>query len=477
MTGVGGYFVGHTHLQQECPPLPQVEVIEVKHDCIHEEELGVGTAVGADINTDGFTLNELHRQWTCSHAESNFTQANARIIPKDHTLGKTKWKTILSVEPKKFFDKYLTQYPGDVRSVQPVVVFSHKPLNNFEELSDVCKVVDIAIVPDTPGVCVAVTETYHDVASYHMLHADRQTDGTYALTANSLEGRELPNEQNYVAARALLLEFFQHVKYVEEAVNKCPKYSQNKVTVGVLIEDEGELELFQNSLQFSYKAGINKNKFCVFTTSNDISNALRGSGLKIINLNKISDVGTHGDSNVGIDNRRFFLQAWLAFACSNALIKMMWQSPGTVWFDRPDNIVNVSPIVETLWSYKGRKDRRGAPFYTSFDFFVPTGHERPVHLMHEIILHFDLVLAWKSLDAVTSYRLSENNARYGTTTYMLPPYKVLHTELMNHDPVKIIDAVTTTTQQRPMVIVFPHEGRSTSVTKELLQKCNLWLLK
>jgi hypothetical protein len=52
--------------------------------------------------------------------------------------------------------------------------FDSKPLDKFKDIPEVCKVLDVAVVPDTPGVCVAVTETYHDVASYHMLHADKQ---------------------------------------------------------------------------------------------------------------------------------------------------------------------------------------------------------------------------------------------------------------------------------------------------------------
>jgi hypothetical protein len=120
-------------------------------------------------------------------------------------MSKTKWKSILTVEPKAFFKKYLSQYPGDTRAVQPVLIFSHKPLTSLEEVPEVCKVMDVAIVPDKPGMCVAVTETFHDVASYHMLHADRQKDGSFALTANSLEGRTLPTDAAYRQARALLV--------------------------------------------------------------------------------------------------------------------------------------------------------------------------------------------------------------------------------------------------------------------------------
>jgi hypothetical protein len=135
----------------------------------------------------GFSFSELKSLWSCSHAindpsgSSSKTQSNADLFPGDSKddqvdLSKTKWKSIISVEPKAFIEKYLSQYPGDMRALQPVTIFSHKPLEKFEEISDICKVLDIAIIPDKPGVCVAVTETFHDVASYHMLHADRKKE-------------------------------------------------------------------------------------------------------------------------------------------------------------------------------------------------------------------------------------------------------------------------------------------------------------
>ena len=305
----------------------------------------------------------------------------------------------------------MSQYPGDTRAVQPVVVFSHKPLSTFKDISEVCKVIDVAIVPDTPGVCVAVTETFHDVASYHMLHADRQPDGTFALTANSLEGRTLPDEKAYAGARALLIEFFNYGDIVAKAVKGAPRFGANKVAVGVLVEDVEEAALFRNSLESAFKVGVNKNKFCIFTTSQAVVSSVSSSGAKIIHLPELATVGTRGDADVGVAMRKYFLQAWLAFAVSNSLNKMMWQSPGTIWLERPDNIVNIAPLVEVLWSYKGRNDKRAAPFFCSFDFFAVTGAERAIHLMHEIVLHFDLVLAWQSLDALAAYRLSENNAR------------------------------------------------------------------
>ena len=118
------------------------------------------------------------------------------------------------------------RFTGDTRAIQPVILFSHKPLSNssLDHIADVCKVIDVAVVPDTPGVCVAVTETFHDVASYHMLHADKQPDGSFSLTANSLEGRELPNEEQYTQARALLLSYFDNVDMVANAVKSAPKY-------------------------------------------------------------------------------------------------------------------------------------------------------------------------------------------------------------------------------------------------------------
>ncbi len=68
---------------------------------------------------------------------------------------------------------------------------------------------DIAVVPDRPGVCVVVTETFHDVASYHMLHANKLQDAgagggqkeKFVLAANAIAGRNIPSEKSYEAAR------------------------------------------------------------------------------------------------------------------------------------------------------------------------------------------------------------------------------------------------------------------------------------
>ena len=38
---------------------------------------------------------------------------------------------------------------GDTRAVQPVLIFSHKPLKNLEEVPEICKVMDVAIIPGT----------------------------------------------------------------------------------------------------------------------------------------------------------------------------------------------------------------------------------------------------------------------------------------------------------------------------------------
>lgn len=411
VTGYGGYWYGYRPSEENCPPPVQPLAKAASKKICNKEKLKAVAGHAPLVKDGGFTFDELKTMWKCSHAEANSSEVNKQIFPEDMNLEKTKWKSILTVEPKAFFDKYLSQYPGDTRAVQPVIVFSHKPLQSFDELSDVCKVIDIAIVPDKPGVCVAVTETYHDVASYHMLHADRQTDGTFALTANSMEGRTLPDERAYAAARALLLDFFKYQDYVQKAVNEAPRYGKGKVAVGCLVEDADDLELFMNSVASAARAGISKTKFAVFTTSKAVHDDMSKTGVKVIFMPDIAHVGTAGDADVGPKLRRHFLQAWLAFAVSNGLNKVMWQSPSTVWFERPDNIVNAFPAVESLWGYTGRRDRRAAPFFASFDFFVPVGVERPIHLLHEVVLHFDLVIAWDSLDAVASYRLSENNSR------------------------------------------------------------------
>jgi hypothetical protein len=414
-TGIAGYFIGYDPSVTECAEVPKLPplvapTVGKKAGCPSTKLKPIDMSSPL-TKEGGFTVEELKTMWECSHAEGEDHELNKQIFPDDMSMDKTKWKSIITVEPKAFFKKYLSQYPADTRAVQPVVVFSHKPLKNFNELSDVCKVIDIAIVPDKPGVCVAVTETYHDVASYHMLHADRQKDGTFALTGNTIEGRTLPTETEYAAARALLLDFFKYGEKVSAAAETIPQFNKGRVVVACLVDDTEDLELFLNSVKSAAKVGVSKNKFAVFTTSEQVVNDMKNTKIKVVYLPELRDLGTVGEAKVSPKHRRYFLQAWLAFACANKLIKVMWQTPGTYWIERPDNIVNAYPAVESLWAYKGRRDKRSAPFFVTFDFFVAVGQERPVHLLHELVLHFDLILAWDSLDAVASYRLSENNSR------------------------------------------------------------------
>ena len=429
-TGFVGYFMGKSptlikcdHLITEKETIQNVNSIvnENPNECIYNDGHGAsGIGLGAAHKDDGYSYKDINRMWKCAQTPANLSQVSGEsIFPTTGDLERTKWKSIMAFEPKPFFDKYLSQYPRDMRAVQPVLVFSHRPLSKFEELSDVCKVIDISIVPDTPDVCVAVTETFHDVASYHMLHADRQPDGTFSLTADHIPGGTaniIPDENQYKAARSLLLDYFSRIKYMGELVKQCPRMSGGQVSIGYLIESVEEFELFENSLATANIQKISFSKMCIFTTSPDVLSKLVIKGLTVVSLhdtmNQIQLIGKQGDSKIEEKFRLYFLQTMLAFAVANSNNKMLWVSPGSLWFERPDNIVSKAPVTESLFSFKGRKDAKGSPFFPSFDFFTVTGNERPVHLLHEIILNFDLVLKWQSLDSVLGYRLAENNSRY-----------------------------------------------------------------
>ena len=98
-----------------------------------------------------------------------------------------------------------------------------------------CKVLDVAVIPDSPGTCVSVTETFHDVASYHMLHAEKESTGEFVLAANAVHQRHIPVEADYSAARVLLQEYFTGRELVEAAFSKLPKKSAGTlIDVGLL---------------------------------------------------------------------------------------------------------------------------------------------------------------------------------------------------------------------------------------------------
>ena len=423
IAGVGftGYYLGRNPAYANsviCPtpaPVPVVEeaIAQIPVEPVAEEPEICGGSVsnitvsGLQVGSKG-GMEELKRQWTCSKAQFSDVMPKGLPIGNKELISKTKWKSIIAVEPKAFFDKYLTQYPGDTSVVHPVIVFSHKPMKGMKDIPEVCRVLDIAVVPNTPGTCVAVTETYHDVASYHMLHAGKQKDGTFSLTANSLEGRNIPDDAAYAGARSLLVDYFTYHNIVMATLKKIPKV-KGHVSVGSFVDTVEDLRLYRNSFTSAKRIkGANMRAFFVVTSLSQVSEAFKGTSITVLRIDELSKVGKSVSANV----KRHFIQAWLAFAAADNSASVIWQSPGTVWLDLPDNVLTTGPHpIETSWAYKGRQDPRSAPFFCSFDFFYHTSEDRPIHLFHEILLHTDLVIGWNSLDAVSSYRLAENNAR------------------------------------------------------------------
>jgi hypothetical protein len=67
--------------------------------------------------------------------------------------------------------------------------------------------------------------------------------------------------------------------------------------------------------------------------------------------------------------------------------------------------------------------------------------------------------------------------RYGTTTFVMAPYKVLHTELLGHDPLKARAAVEVKEgQDKPYVIVVPKDHSDSTKAKQFLIDAGLWLM-
>jgi len=439
-------------------------------------------------NAEGHTFAELQQQWSCAWIHANSSQVHQHVKVLNGGLSKTKWSSIITMDPKNFASTYMSQYPRDTRITQPVVVFSHRPLENQDKLQQTCKVLDVAIVPDTPGTCVSVTETFHDVASYHMLHAERTNKGNFVLAANAIQDRHVPGEKDYDVARDLLKQYFIHRQTVENAVASLPKNKNKPINnskldaVACLIEDSNDLDLFKNSLAHAKKFAIRATIFYVFTTNGDVNKEAKNIGVKTIYIPKLASVGSNidvTDNKLKISLRRAFLLAWFSFASAEWGSRILWQSPGTIWMSHPDRVSSSVPNVEVSWSYKGHGDPRAAPFYISFDMFLATPADRTTHLLHEILLHFDLVVAWLSIDTVASYRLSENNSRYGTTSFILSPEDVLHIDAMGRKLENIKEVVELSNKDKPKVLVFPSEldGMGANEAIGLMKQVpGLWLL-
>ena len=424
-TGIGGYFLGISQkkdllvsLQQShpCPklapiiqPREQVLTIPTELDCL------------TYLTTSGLgnDYEYLKKSWTCSRAKYN-TSIEHEIT--NINLAKTKWKSVLSIDPDQFFTKYLTQYPGDMVITQPVVIFSHAPVHTLEDVSEKCTVLDIAIVPDRPGMCIAVTETYHDVASYHMLHAQQDSSGALTLASNSVRGRNIPTEKSYSIARSLLMDYFTFSSAISGAAKGLIiKVGNEKVTViACLIEHKSEIELFKNSLHSYLAQGGMKDRIFTVSRHSTYTKELKSLGVKSIFASKATNVGKDLPPHI----TRGFMQIWFSFAATEVGAEVIWITPSTIWRVSPAQIIGSIPKdIETAWMFNGRRDPRAAPFFISIDFFfIRGGNDRSIHLLHEILVHADLLVEWDDMNALAAYRLTENNARYTRLFFLFFPF-------------------------------------------------------
>jgi hypothetical protein len=480
---MGGYFLGSTSLNDPNLPCPasggeraasvvgsagagSSTLTQVKTPSLLQCQQRHGHSTHAATGSGGSALlSQLKDSWTCSRARYSNGSHSASL---NVDLKGTKWQSIIQVEPDAFFDRYLHQYPGDMASTRPVIAFSHKKGSTLKDLEE-CKVMDVAIIPDKPGVCIAVTETFHDVASYHMLHAqkDEQTD-ELSLVSNHIAPRTMPTDASYGMARSLLLEYFKQNDPISKAMAQLKK---STMVVACLVDDENDILLVQNSIKSFVRLGGSKEQFFVIKRKDSLS--CKKLDAKCITVGKAANLGSSiSDPFVS----RNFLQAWLAFAAADAGANVLWQSPGTVWMKHPTELLGSMPKdLDTMFLFKGREDARAAPFHVSTDLFYASSSDRSIHLLHEVMLHADLMIEWRSMDATASYRLSENNARYGTSTFMFPPYMALHSILMDHhSPSAIFEAATS--PEHPQVVVFPRTEMDSEDIIKIMKEAKLWLL-
>lgn len=416
---IGYYFGSQSGLQLPCPP--------VEDELIHTKVSDCSNFVNKNSYNE---LNDLRMSWACSKAKFN---ASIPMSQPTIDLKRTMWKSIIYAEPYEFSKKYLSHYPGDLVISQPVVILSHKPLNSFSQIDDVCKVLDIAIVSDSPGVCVAISETYHDVASYHMLHAAKDANGKLTMSSNPVQDRNIPSEEAYEFARKLLLEYFEHTEGVNKAFKAALPNAVAMLTktggsalkkgglvmlkpakklpllVGCVILNLLEYELLLNSMATLEHSGGSKKNVVIVTPVTAVYRLAKLLPVKLVYVPAIDR------ENINITTpqiRRAFLQAWMVYSAAELGMPILWQSPGTIWLQSPDVLYSmVPPETEFFAAYKGRGDVRASPFFISYDFIWVEPSDRPIHFVHEVMLHIDLVSEWNSVDAVASYRLGENNAR------------------------------------------------------------------
>ena len=502
LSGFSGILLGLKVLQSrlidneinnnECPIVNPITLLPDEEDCssnlISNSSISFTTNANANVNKneedDDLVYDDLQYIWNCKD-DSPMEDVHIHSHRDRKDEGQTRWSGIIGVDEGKFFKKWLKQYPGHLWSKHPVLVFGHEKsiTKGSNMLHRNCRIMDVALIPDQPGLCAAVSETNSDMTSYHMLRSDVLKDSVidpnnyrledipnnnkikgssngngignsnskykrrwiympkHHLSSNSLHRKKLPDDAAYETARQIMIMFFNYTEKIQTFLSVLPKQNQTQASyrrtqwVGSYIDTLEDMQMYETSIRSSIHKGVNPIKFWAFTSSIEIKDALQASdisskgdnkGIQTVYIPLLATLQEETKDKVHKKHWLRFIRVWLAYCLCDNGVRMLWQTPAAIWTDRPDRLVNKSPDVEIITAYKGRdhdkQDHLYSPFYPTFDLLVVGTEPRALNLLHEMIMHFDLAVAWDSLDAILAYRLSENNARYGTSVYVLSPY-------------------------------------------------------
>ena len=328
-----------------------------------------------------------------------------------------------------------------------------------------CKEVDVAIVGGGDKRCLLLAQTNSKALPYHVLRYARTGEArAWALKKRGDPKTELPGPQLRSRAMGLLTEFYKQYDATASALDKVlagvawPKHETagkhgnlqryhtgrrgRRALLGgrrgggapagghrrVLMTavNAYDVDLALNFVASAKRKRIPIDNLVVVCADAPSAEALRAVGVAVFH-----HAGLGFDQNVNSDAKR----AHGAFG-DRAFVDMMWfkiaplyvanmlgydvlfMDADVVWFGDPWEALYAHD-ADSVWMDDGARTPRFAPFFANTGFFLLKSTWRSETLMAQLLISYDVVVAWQSHQAVTNQFLAEAHSQAGLSIDVL----------------------------------------------------------
>mmetsp|Transcript_7062 Transcript_7062/g.22936 ORF Transcript_7062/g.22936 Transcript_7062/m.22936 type:complete len:533 (-) Transcript_7062:26-1624(-) len=413
---------------------------------------------------------------------------SAASADKNGWMSATSWKEARSVDREKLWKYLLGGFPYVNRASMSRGALlltkgtkkgkrgaKPKYANGFYEAGE-CTEVDVVVVSNKPGVCLAVFDSRLPIYTTLRVDGTRGVLLEAQLKAASPKLYKPKNPGVYtdakLAGRALILgqsETRPKPRIITEAADSIGafvdakpkllrevqaliterKLGRRQGTVVVMVTNLGTLDLVANFICSCHSSGLARalESTLVFAADDDTRLSVEHMGVAAYYSAGLGELPTEAATNYGdyAFTRMMWLKTTSVFLVSALKYSVIFQDADVVWLRDPIDFFwapeTADLEVDTVWMDDGARSMRFTPFYANSGFYFIRSNDRTRLFMYRMLMSYDDVLAQRSHQSALITLLLEHVARYGLTANVLDASEFPQGAVFHHDKDTIQDFV------------------------------------